>query len=210
MSRNYALNTELAKEAGVSNRIDATGKYIGKFTRAEAVHSKEQTEGVEFTFQSTDKRTADFLTCWTFNVEGKELYGLKMVNALMTCMKVKEIKPQQGTVERYDGKVAQVELFQDLMNKPIGVLLQKEEYQKNDGTIGTKFNIVGCFDAVTEMTAKEILERAIKAEQLGGMVALLKDRPMSNKKTTTQNARTASNSGSGNHAFADFEDDIPF
>lgn len=205
-ARTYSLNPESAKQANSSLRITDSGPYVGKFTRAEAVTSTQGTEGVEFTFESSDGQSADFLTLWTINKDGKEIFGLKMLNALMTCMKVKNIAPKSAKIEKFQngGKVmVEAELFPDLMHRPIGLLLQREEYQKRDGSVGNKFNIYGCFEAATKLTASEILEQKTTPEQLQKIIATLRDKPMnaSAPKTTTQ---------SGASDFSDFSDDIPF
>jgi len=202
--RSYDLNPESAKQAE-QGRITETGKYAGTFTRAEAVTSKKSTEGIEFTFRSSNGSDADFLTLWTHNADGKELFGLKVLNALMTCMRVKQIKPAQAQIEKWtDGSKQKVDatVFPDLMNKSIGVLLQKEHYTKNDGSMGSKLNLTGCYEASTEMTASEILNKATKAERLGGMVASLRDKALP--------LPTASRAPATGNGFDDMDDDIPF
>ncbi len=203
--RSYDLNPEAAKQAEQS-RITETGKYSGVFTRAEAVESEKGTEGIEFTFKAEDGGEAGFLTLWTYNVDGKELFGFKVLNALMTCMRVKQIKPAQATIEKWiDGNKQKVTatIFPDLMNKPIGVLLQKEFYEKRDGTTGSKLNLTGSFEASTEMTASEILSKATKAERLAGMVANLRD------KAAPVAAANRAPAMAGN-AFDDMPDDLHF
>lgn len=203
--RSYDLNPEAAKQAE-QGRITETGKYSGTFTRAEAVISKKSTEGIEFTFRSSGGSDADFLTLWTHNADGKELFGLKVLNALMTCMRVKQIKPANAFIEKWmDGSKQKTDatVFPDLMNRSIGVLLQKEYYTKNDGSTGSKLNLIGCYETSTEMTASEILNKATKAERLGGMVASLKDKAA----PTSAASRAPAMAGSG---FDDMDDDIPF
>ncbi|SCX92674.1 hypothetical protein SAMN05216420_101355 [Nitrosospira sp. Nl5] len=203
--RSYDLNPEAAKQAE-QGRISETGKYAGAFTRAEAVTSKKSTEGIEFTFRSADGRDADFLTLWTYNADGKELFGLKVLNALMTCMRVKQIKPVHAQIEKWmDGgkQKTDADVFPELMNKPVGVLLQKEHYTKNDGSMGSKLNLVGCFEASTEMTASEILNKATKAERLGSIVSSLRDKAL-------PAATTRAVAPMGASGFEDMDDDIPF
>lgn len=201
--RSYDLNPESAKQAE-QGRITETGKYSGTFTRAEAVLSKKNTEGIEFAFKSDDGSEADFLTLWTHNSDEKELFGLKVLNALMTCMRVKQINPAKATVEKWaDGGRQKVSatVFPELTGKPIGVLLQKEYYTKNDGSMGSKLNLVGCYEASTEMTASEILNKATKAEKLGPMAASLRDKAS----PTTSASRVPAMADNG------FDDsDIPF
>lgn len=211
--RSYNLNTEQAKQAdNGANRITETGKYSGRFTRAEAVTSKQQTEGIEFAFEADNGQSADFLTLWTYNADGKELFGLKVLNALMTCMKVKTIAPQSGTVEKWDresgGKTkVQGTIYPDLMNKPIGLLLQREEYAKADSTVGSKFNIYGCFESSTGLVASEILEKIVQPTKLARIVASLHDKPMQAPKSRAAPASQPSGQPGG---FDTMDDDIPF
>lgn len=209
MSRSYSLNTDHAKQAE-GNRITETGQYVGKFTRAEAVTSKKQTEGVEFAFESNAGQSADFLTLWTFNADGKELFGLKMLNALMTCLKARAMTATQGFVEKWDRTSGAEQkmpatVYPELMNKPIGLLLQKEEYLKADGKVGYKFNIAGCFEAATGMVASEILDKAPAAEKLAKIALNLKDKPLD----TSQHQRVPAGV-TGGGSIADMDDDIPF
>lgn len=206
MSRSYDLNTDSARQANTSNRITETGKYIGKFTRAEAVKSRQNTEGIEFTFESNEGQSADFLTLWTINGEGKEIFGMKILNALMTCLRVKSIKPTSTLIEKFDNSVKKkvnATIYADLMNKQIGLLLQREEYEKQNGAIGNKVNIYACFDAQTEMMAGEILDRAPKAEQLTKLMLSLRDRPLQLYKRPTHTQATQ-------QFIDDMNDDIPF
>lgn len=214
MSRAYSLNPNVAKQAGASNYINETGQYVGVFKRAEEIVSKQNTEGIEFTFLSQDNQTADYLTCWTYNQGGDALYGLKTLNALMTCMKVHEIAPIVGAVKDRDGNPKKATIFPELLDKPIGLLLQREEYEKQDGSIGYKFNIAGCYDARSGMTASEIIDRVTAPTQLMKWVKQLKDKPMQARRdagavssSAPAALRTAVPAGGG---FADMDDDIPF
>lgn len=182
-----------------------TGKYIGRFTRAEAVESDQGTEGIEFTFESRDGQSADFLTLWTVNAEGKEIYGMKVLNSMMTCLRVKSIKPTNAVIEKFSNGVKKkmdATIYLDLMNKPIGVLLQREDYEKKNHDIGTKFNIFACFDPQSEMMAGEILDRATKPEQLAKVMKTLRDKPMQKRAPTAANIPA--------QAAPDFDDDIPW
>ncbi len=188
MSRTYNLDPKAASAAdNTISRIDASGKYVGTLTRAEAVVSRQQTEGVEFSFKSDDGQQADFLTLWTYNVKGEALPSLKTLNAVMTICRAKAITPTDGQVEKWDSashsrqKVAAT-IFPELTGKRIGLLLQREEYAKSDGSIGAKMNIFGVFDAESELTASEILAKKTQPEVLARMVASLRDKPLNGSK----------------------------
>jgi hypothetical protein len=174
----YTLDTDAAKQAdNGGNRINETGKYIGKFTKAKKVVSNQGTEGIEFAFESNNGQSADYLSVWTINKDGKQIYGFKQLMALMTCLRIRDIDSKQGEVEEFDTTTKQVvkrkaEIFAALMSKPIGVLLQMEEYEKKDGTVGERPVFAGFFDPQTEQTAGEILDKR-EAEQLTKMVASL-------------------------------------
>lgn len=208
----YNLNPESAKQAEqFGARINTTGKYIGKFTLAEAVTSKGGTKGVEFSFRSDDGQSADYLTLWTTNTEGKELFGHKVLMAIMACLKIKTISVARREVEKYSrevgGKVKQtVEAFPDLMDKPIGLLLQVEPYEGYDGTMKSKMVIAVPFEASTGFTAGEILNRATKAETMERILSTLKDRPIQKR----QGSVHSSGDAPALVVQDDFDDDIPF
>jgi len=213
--RSYDLNPEQAKQAE-SARIVETGKYVGVFTAAYGAESQKGTEGIEFAFKTDDGRTADFLTLWTYNTDGKELFGLKVLNAVMTCLRAKKITPQNGVVEKWENGQrvpVQVQVFNDLTNKRVGLLLQREEYRKQDGSTGSKFNIVGAFDAESEMTASEILTKATRPEKLAGMVAALRDKLLPAGAGGSAGGSRSQGGGYGSapsNGFEDMDDDIPF
>lgn len=205
----YNLDPNAAKKADqFSSRIEHTGKYLGVFTRAEPVTSKNNAQGIDFSFKSESGESSDYLTIWTHGRDGKPLRGFNLVMAIMTCLRVKTLTATPGEIEKYNsdthqrGKVT-VPLYRELMGSPIGLLIQMEEYPKNAGGTGWKPTIVSVFDK-DEFVATEILNKAIKPETLPKMVAALKDRPL---KTKDDKIPAPSGSGGG---FADFADDIPY
>lgn len=206
--RTYNLDPNSATAAdNIYARIDQTGKYVGTLTRAEAVISRQDTEGVEFSFKADDGATADFLTLWTYNARGDALPGLKALNAMMTVCRIKSLTPTPGTVEKWSAESGQRErfnatIFPELTNKRIGLLLQREEYEKRDGSVGAKVNIVGCFDPDTELTASEILARKTQPETLAKMVAALRDKPLKGRRQESAPMQPA--------GIDDIDDDIPF
>lgn len=210
--RTYNLDTQSAKAAdNLVSRIDQTGRYVGTLTRAEAVTSRQDTEGVEFSFKTDDGSTADFLTLWTYNAKGDALPSLKALNAMMTVARVRALTPTKGIVEKWDASAGQrmkmdATIFPELTNKRMGLLLQREEYEKNNGEIGTKMNIVGCFDPESELTASEILAQKTTPETLAKMVAALKDKPLKNRRS---HASASDQYGGGVHDDLD-PDSIPF
>ena len=210
----YTLDTAAAKQAdNINSRIDTAGKYMGVLTRAEPIVSTKGSKGVDMSFKSDNGATADYLTLWTHNGEGKQLRGFNTLMAIMTCLKVRDLKAEQGEIEKYDKdqnervKVS-VPLFKTLMNKPFGLLIHMEEYEKTAGGTAWKPQISAPFDSA-EFTASEILNKAQKPETLAKMVQALRDRPLKNGTAKPSSAPnyTSENPGDG---FSDMPDDIPF
>jgi len=212
----YTLDTNAAKQAdNFSSRIEQAGKYIGLLTRAEPITSKKRSQGVDLSFRTDTGASADYLTLWTHNGDGKVLQGFNTLMAIMTCLRVKALKAEQGEVEKYDqGQQKRVKvqtpLFKELMNKPLGLLLHMEEYAKNDGSTAWKPAISAAFDK-DEFTASEILGKAQKAETLGKMVLALRDRPLKPgaAQPSPGNASHPNAPGNGG-SFSDMDDNIPF
>lgn len=185
----YALDTQSAREAdNIGSYLKETGKYKGTFTRAEALVSPDKgTHGIGLTFESESKQTTKF-DLWVKSKDGKELHGYKTLQAIMTVLKLRGITPQTGQVDRYDretSKTSKVEaqVFPDLVGKPIGIVLRSTEYEKMKnrqltGETAWRLEPVVPFQADTEFTASEILDRKTKPEKLAAIVATLSDRPL--------------------------------
>lgn len=208
MSNDYSLDPNAAKQAdNFFSKIEQKGKYMGAFTRAEKVTSTKGTRGVDFSFKASDGATADYLTLWTHNADGKQLQGYNTLMAIMTCLRVKELAAEDGEVEKYDRdqqkRVKQtVPLFKALMGKPIGLLIHMEEYAKTKGGSAWKPMISAPFDK-EEFTASEILAQVKQPEIVDKMVLALRDRPLRNGTAPYQPV------DHGGGAAEDFED-IPF
>ena len=175
--REYKLNTEAAKAAGQGSRITETGKYVGHITVAErTVSSQKGSEGIEVRFEADDGRTADYMTIWTHSRDGAELPGFRMLNALMTCMRAKEIKPVKGQVPvGRDGATKEAFVYPALCQR-VGLILQRENYVNGQGREGFKFDIVLPFEATTGLSAAEILDRVSAPEQADKIASTLRDK----------------------------------
>jgi hypothetical protein len=132
--------------------------------------------------------------------------------AIMTCMALRNITPKPGTYTKYDFDTqkdveAHGSLFPDLC-KPIGVLLETEDYEKKDGSTGARMVLKNVFQAATELTASEILDRKTQPEQLVKMVQGLRHRPIKGAKPSPTRQHDM---GGDDRPFSDSDDDlIPF
>lgn len=218
----YKLNTEAAKSADAprNNRITETGAYKGVFTLAKRIVANSGTEGMEFTFQAEDGAVANWLRLYTQKADGTETFGMGMLMAAMTCLKVREITSTVITIEEWDrnanAKVpVEVENFDSLCNKPIGILIQKElkDGTLSDGSPKFSLQIAGFFEAATGLTATDILEKR-PAGSLETKLKYLKDKDSRTaggydggfSEPVSKTAHVSS-SGAG---FDDLESDIPF
>lgn len=210
----YKLDPAAAAKADtIGAYINESGKYVGKLTRAEKlVSATKKTDGIGFTFKADDGRETRF-DIWTYNADGKPLSGLNQVNAIMACLQVRELTVISHPVRRWENNqeiTVDGEVFPELQNKPIGLLLRSEEYEKMSngvatGQVGKRMGLFAIFQARTELMASEILSRKTKPEQLGKVIGLLADKPLRNRPTAG-----AIGADNGRPMSMDDMDDIPF
>lgn len=178
----YQLDVNEARKADTQgNQIKEIGKYVGQITQAEDITAKTGTKGVALSFTSNAGQKTK-VSIYTMKADGSKIGGFSMLNALMTCLQLRNITPKPGTVTRYDYDTKkdvqeQGSVFPDLC-KPIGVLLETEDFAKQDGGTGTRMVLRGVFQANTELTASEILDRKTTPEALPKMVAALRHHPL--------------------------------
>lgn len=181
----YQLDKNAAMNADSTGKwLSETGKYVGKILCAEDIKAQTGTRGIALTLQANDGReTRQYI--YTVKADGEKLSGYDLLMALMTCLKLRDIKPAAGQVKRWNRDTKQeyteqATVFPELQGKQIGFLLQKteEESRKNPGQTAWTAKLVGVFEAGTELTAAEILGGKTKPEQLAQRIATLADRPL--------------------------------
>ena len=209
----YSLDSNAARAGDkTSNFIDESGAYAGTFQRVEALISKEKgTHGIGFTFKTADGASVNF-DVWTVKSNGEKLSGFDAIQAIMTCMKVRGMKPEPMTVEKYDfearqTKLTQINGFPALTGKPIGVFLQKELSIYN-GEEKAKMNLVGSFEADTQLTASEILDKSVTPKNYASKLAWLEKKPV--KDSRGKGGNVSPPQQSPHTAPESFEDDIPW
>lgn len=219
MARDFTLDTQAAKESNAgSKRIKESGKYVGKFKAAWYETNSNGTESVHFLFESSDGLEAGPLALYTHNGKGEQLPSYKTFNAILTCLKLRAVKAQNGTVELYDFDTRNMvkktkEIYPELAGKPIGLVLQREQYAKNNGDIGERMVIVAPFDSTNGKVAVEILNNQ-DAKALDGLMRWLEVNPI--KKLSGSRGNQSSSAGhdsqqqSGNYTSQFDDDDIPF
>ena len=217
----YALDKESAQAARKAEQrtsfIDEKGKYVGKFTRAEDIVASSGTRGIAFTFETFDGQKANF-SIYTIKKDGDKLGDYGTLMALMTCLGVRDIKPAQVQSTVWDRDAGAnvtktLTQFPELLNKPVGILLAMEEYAKKQngvetGETGWSARLNAVFQADTELTAAEILDRKTTPLKLPQLVAALRDRPL--KKSGGGSNQGNQGGGSSSGSSGGIDDDIPF
>ncbi len=207
--------TEARKADTQGNQIKEIGKYVGTITQAEDITAKTGTKGIALSFTANNGQKTK-LSIYTMKADGSKIGGYSMLNAMLRCLGVRTIAPKPGKVTHYnyDTKAEEVkdgQVFPDLC-KPIGILLETEDFTKQDGSIGTRMVLRGVFQASTELTASEILDRKTTPEALPKMVAALRHHPL--KAARPQAGRVHGGPMPDDQFFGDpsFDDgsDIPF
>lgn len=208
----YSLDITAARKAdNIGGSIREIGKYIGVFTQAVDIVASSGTRGIAFDFDSNGQKAR--LSLYTVMADGKHIMGYDTLMAIMACLECRVIKPVDGQVKSWDYDTnSQVvkpgKIFPDLCNKPIGLLLETEDYINKSGEVKTRMVMKGVFQAKTELTATEILDRKTLPEQLPRMVAALRHHPVKGAKHAAP--RAAAPTAAAGSGFDDMDDEIPF
>ena len=144
------FDKDAAQKADAGTYITQGGVYVGKLTKAECFSKPSGAAGIEFAFESEDGSKVDFLQVYTKNKNGSENFGLAKIHSLMGLLGITTVQPV---------KVEDVNTLPILCKRKLGIALRKEEYYKNDGSIGYKFEILHFFDAQTMKTYSEWVDQ---------------------------------------------------
>lgn len=210
------FNPKSAAQAdNINSQITDSGKYVGTITRAEKLLSSKGTHGLGLSFKSDAGETADYLDLYTVNAAGEELPSMRVVNAIMGCLGLREAHEGKITVSKYSKEAGQKEMvtidgYPSLMGKSIGLLLQKEiSTHQTTGKDVERMIVFGVFQPETELTVSEILDRKTVPERLAKHVAALAAKPVRDSRAKATSA-TPKPAGLAPSAFADMIDEIPF
>ncbi|CAI1214320.1 Uncharacterised protein [Serratia liquefaciens] len=224
----FTFDDESARTAGAGGASE-TGAYAGNISAAIFTTGRDsQSEAMEFSIDS-DVGKINYLRINYKGREGQPLkHGAALINAIMGLTKVKQL----NAVEMTNGD-GEIELHcKELEGKPIGFVLQKILYTKNDGGDGYKFDVKQVFGANTRKTYKEAIDNT-PAEAVAKLLAVLKDKDERIANDTPQHSGSQQQrSMLGNNAnqqpqsrlqqasanrqnqsiqsVPDFDDDIPF
>lgn len=224
----FTFDDESARTAGAGGASE-TGAYAGNISAAIFTTGRDsQSEAMEFSIDS-DVGKINYLRINYKGREGQPLkHGAALINAIMGLTKVKQL----NAVEMTNGE-GEIELHcKELEGKPIGFVLQKVLYTKNDGGDAYKFDVKQVFGANTRKTYKEAIDNT-PAEAVAKLLTVLKDKDeriandapqhsgsqqqrsmLGNNANQQPQSRlqqaSANRQNQSTQSVPDFDDDIPF
>lgn len=213
MSRNFSLDTTAAKEANSGGkRITEPGPYTGKFRTAFYEKNRNGTESVNLIFVSDGGQEVGPLALYTHNKDGEPLPSYKTLNAILACMRLRGIEGAPGKVSLYDfdsrGEVTKDKTcYPALVGPRVGLVLQGEEYENNQGEIKTRMIVAAPFEADSRKMAEEVLSKVEQATALERYLTWFADHKVKPLKTIRSAPAQASQPAS---VVDDFDDAIPF
>lgn len=157
-SFNYSAEKTEALSDG--SFINESGFYVGELIEAYEDISKGGAKFIRFTFQAPQGK-ANFDIYYT-NRDGERIQGADIISGgLLKVLRLRGIKSVPGRVKIYDFELGEMveqerETHPDILNKPLGVILQKVIYIKQNGEEGFYFNLKH-FTDTTGATATELL-----------------------------------------------------
>ena len=210
----YTRDDQLAvqPETNFGGRIETSGAYIGRLTMAKERTAKTGTRGIEFNFEADDGRVARYLTLWVARANGDKIeYPYSLLSALMACLDLKKIDSSADMVDEWNAATgqwapAEAQVFPALMNKPIGLLLQREE-REWEGKTYVSMKIVQFFDPKDRSTPSEIMSGSRSGQALEKMVTSLRETVV--RADAPPAGAAPVGGGAGNFAEID-DDDVPF
>lgn len=168
----FDVTREAIDKADRDSSISQTGYYEGTMTMVRYERTQSGAGCVVFDFESKGS-TAKGIKLFIIGKDGQEIFGYDIFQSFALCVGVKKVQATQLTIPLYNYEQKKdintsAYVYRDLIKKPIGVILQKEEYSKENGDIGFRLNIKHFFNANTKQTAGEIINQkeAVKYTQL--------------------------------------------
>lgn len=193
---NVNIDDNSVKKADSSGGITGKGMYFGTFTKVELIEAQTKTLGVEFDFKTNDGIEVKGMKFWIQKNDGTKIFGLDKLMALASLLGVGNLKPTPQKRLKYDYDIKaeitkDVQCFIELENKPIGILLFKEEYEW-EGAVKFKMSIDMFFDANTKQNAKEKIEKE-QPQIVERRLKTLKDKLLAPQTNSTSQTTSDSN-----------------
>lgn len=168
-------------EAGLANRIETSGAYVGRIVLARERIAGTGTKGIDLAFEADDGRVARNMTLWIERANGERIpYFYGLLSSLMVCLGLDKITSSQALVEEWNPEsgqrqAVQREVFSELTDRPLGIVLQREE-STWEGQARVAMKPVGFFDPRDRSVASEILDGSRAGKGLDRLLQTLKEK----------------------------------
>lgn len=149
MTQVFSYNEEqaVAADSGGGEYITKSCVTRGFIEQAKWVEAQSGARGLEITFESEEGQKANYLTLYYQKRDGTaNEIGQQQIQSMMGCTGVKELSQAPGK----DGMIAP-----ELTRKPIQIALERENYIKNNGDEGFRFQIKCFMSARSGLTIAE-------------------------------------------------------
>jgi hypothetical protein len=206
-----------ARVAFGSSTVTKTGPYVGRIKRAYVSKTSKGAQMFNVDFETDDGRKARTHVCIT-KKDGTASFGEEVVHALMVVLGVGRMQAVQRRITMQNGESMEVPFFTDLINKRVGLFLQRENYEGKDKEERFNMTLITPFDAKTQQCAKEIIEN-LPANRIAELTQTMKDKPakpaQSAASAPSQSAALVSSEPASGPAWTTqddtmMQDDIPF
>jgi len=192
----FEFNYDAAMSADRGGFITEGGVGVGVITKAKSFKTDGGAGGVEFSIEDSQGKKADFIRVYTKNKDGTDNFAKGKISALMGLLGLQSVEAVP------DKQEAGVFHFPKFLAKPIGFMLQREDYTKADKSIGWKIELLHWLKADTLQ---------IYSEWKDG-------KPADTSKQKIEDKRIAQGAKGAHAAAADFDmppdtsaqDDLPF
>jgi len=199
MSLDYGFNQTAAQEAKSSaGWIKTGGPREVTFKKTEYGEGNENADFLEFTMEDNDGALAK-CRMYLHYKNGDEGFQKVIVDALMGILEITRITSETT----FDG-----EIVPQFNGKKVICKFQEEEYYRQDGTIGTKVNIVNFYDLHTRKSYTEKLNN-MPALDIDVQTFLKKAKPQS-APSAQPSFHQANNLPQGQGSVPPIDDDLPF
>lgn len=145
------FNADAAEKAKSGGGFES-GAHVG-IMQVQHIIAQTNTKGFQLNLHG-DSVDVNFINLYYEKVDGTAIKsGTGFINAIMGLTRTREINIQ--TINDPDNKGDVIEIIPELMNKSIGMVLQKVNYVNGQGGISYKVELVMVFDAQTRQTYEE-------------------------------------------------------
>ncbi|MCP4339652.1 MAG: hypothetical protein GY799_12360 [Desulfobulbaceae bacterium] len=140
MSFVFDENKALGADGG--NHIVEGGYYPNcVIEEAVVMDTKEGAKYLEFKFKDSMGRECNFVRVYFLNKDRSENFALAKIHALMGLLGLRQTTKVPCTVDAF-GQPLQTVRIAEFVGKQIGIRIQREDYKKNDGSIGFEMKLL--------------------------------------------------------------------